>query len=99
MSSSKSSSRSPGEEAYHTAEEDHHSYSYAQGSSEASSTMTTNPDGGLESVYATANQTPTASPDVEIFKNSWGKLAFFMSISAKHKLVAMLDRFFGGAFR
>ncbi|KAL9063816.1 MAG: hypothetical protein Q9161_009253 [Pseudevernia consocians] len=60
MSSSQASSRSPGEESYYTAEEDHHSN--AQGSSEASSTTITTPKENSDSVYATAIQTPTASP-------------------------------------
>ena len=60
MSSSQASSRSPGEDSYYTAEEDHHSN--AQGSSEASSTTITTPKGSSDSVYATAIQTPTASP-------------------------------------
>lgn len=62
MSSSQASSRSPGEDSYYTAEESHHSN--AQGSSEASSTTIKTPKGGSDSVYATANQTPTASPDM-----------------------------------
>lgn len=92
MSSSKSSSRSPGEEAYHTAEEDHRSNAPAP--SEASSTITTTLDGGSDSVYAT----PTASPDVDIFTVSLGKFPFSVSLSAKHKLVAMLERSFDGVF-
>lgn len=90
MSSSMSSSLSPSEEAYNTAEEDHHSY--AQASSEASSTITTTLDGGSDSVYITANQTPTASPDVDRFSISLGRFPFFLSISAKHKLAATLDQ-------
>ena len=62
MSSSQASSRSPGEEHYYTAEEDHHSTAHS--SSEASSTITTNPNGSSDSEYATANQTPIASPDM-----------------------------------
>ena len=57
MPSSQSSSHSPGEEAYCTAEEDHSCY--AQSFSGASSIVTSTPNG---SVYATANQTPEASP-------------------------------------
>ena len=91
MSSSGSSSHCPGEEAYHTAEEDHQSY--MQGSSVASSTRTTTLDGGSDSVYATANQTPTASPQgIDTFTACLGKLAFFMSISAKHNFEAFLER-------
>ena len=59
MPSSQSSSHSPGEEAYLTAEEDHSCY--AQSSSGASSIVTSTPNG---SVYATANQTPVASPGI-----------------------------------
>lgn len=62
MSSSQSSSRSLAEEDYYTAEEDH--LSYAQRSSGASSTVTTTPNGSSDSVYATANQTRIASPDM-----------------------------------
>ena len=90
MSSSKSSSNSPVEEAYHTAAEDHQSY--AQASSEASSTITTTIEGASDSVYATANQTPTVSPDVDRFSTSLGKFSFFVSISAKHKPAATLER-------
>ena len=60
MSSSQSPSHSPGEEIYPAAE-DYHSR-YVQSSSGASSTVTTTPNG---SVYATANQTPTASLEVD----------------------------------
>ena len=60
MSSSQLPSHSPGEEVYHAAKE-YDSY-YVQSSSGASSTVTTTPDG---SVYATADQTPTASPDID----------------------------------
>ena len=60
MPSSLSSSHSPGEEAYLTAEEDHSCY--AQSSSGASSIVTSTPNG---SVYATANQTPVASPGID----------------------------------
>ena len=56
MSSSQSSSQSPGEEAYFIAEEDRSCY--ARSFSRASSTMTKTPN---VSVYATADQTPTTS--------------------------------------
>ncbi len=49
MPSSRSSSPSPSEETYHTAEEGHSLYAQSSES---------------DSVYATANQTPAASPDV-----------------------------------
>ena len=60
MSSSKFPSHSPGEEVHHAAEEYHSCY--VQSFSGASSTVTTTPNG---SVYATAEQTPTASPDID----------------------------------
>ena len=50
MPSSQSSSRSASEETYHTAEENQTSYAQSPSS---------------DSVYATANQTPTISPDVK----------------------------------
>ena len=59
MPSSQSSSHSPGEEAYYTAEEDQ--CYHAQSSSGASSIVTATPNG---SVYATAIQTPVASPSM-----------------------------------
>ena len=62
MSSSQASSRSSGAELYYTAEEDHQSNAHS--SSEASSTITATPNGSSDSVYATANQTPIASPDM-----------------------------------
>ena len=60
MSSSHLPSHSPGEEIYPAAEEYHPHH--VRSSSGASSTVTTTPNG---SVYATANQTPTASPEVD----------------------------------
>lgn len=58
----------------------------------ASSTITTTPDEDSDSVYTTANQTPI----VDIFTALLGKLAFFMSNFAKHKIVASLDRYCEG---
>ena len=60
MSSSQFPSHSPGEEIYPAAEEYHSRY--VQSSGGASSTVTTTANG---SVYATAHQTPTASPEVD----------------------------------
>ena len=60
MSSSQLPSHSPCKEGSDAAKE-YHSY-YVQGTSGASSIVITNPNG---SVYATANQTPTASPEID----------------------------------
>ena len=60
MSSSQLPSHSPSEEIYHAAEEYHSCY--VQSSSGPSLTVTTPPN---RSVYATANQTPTVSPDID----------------------------------
>lgn len=61
MSSSQSSSRSPGEESYFTAEEDDHS---GQAPTVAESTVTATPNGRSDSLYTTAHQTPIASPSM-----------------------------------
>ena len=60
MSSSQLPSHSPGKEGSDAAEEYHPCY--VQGTSGASSTVTTTPNG---SVYAPANQTPTASTEID----------------------------------
>ena len=124
---SQSSSDSSGEGACHTAEEDRRSSN--QGPNTASSTIATEPNGSPESDYPTANQTPSATPDINRFaslskriaaenqasfealadmedrqqitaarilvpmletESTSGKLDFIMSLSAKHRLVAML---------
>lgn len=59
MPSSQSSNRSQDEEAHYTAEEDRRAH--AQG--ETSLTGTTTPSGSSDSVYASANQTSTTSPN------------------------------------
>ena len=61
MSSSQSSSRSPGEESYFTAEEDDHS---VQAPTVAESTVIATPNGSSDSLYTTAHQTPIASPSM-----------------------------------
>ena len=60
--SSHSSSRSPVEESFFSTQDDH--ISDAPNSSKASSTVMVTPNESSNSVYATANQTPTASPDL-----------------------------------
>lgn len=60
--SSQSSSRSPGEASYYTAEEDGHSTE--QASNVAELAVTASPNGSSDSLYTTANQTPIASPSM-----------------------------------
>lgn len=73
MSSSQTSNGTPGEATYYTAGEDHPSY--ARSSSEALSTVTKTPNESSESAYATANQTPAASPDMNRDTSSWIAIA------------------------
>ena len=81
--SSHSSSRSPVEESFFSTQEDHISDAH---SIEASSTVIVTPNESSNSAYATANQTPMASPDLnrgiapstlEKVKDAPGKLEFF----------------------
>lgn len=62
MPSSQTSSSSTGKESYFTAEEDNHTS--AQAPNVAESTGTATRTGSSESLYATAHQTPVASPDI-----------------------------------
>ena len=87
--SSHSSSRSPVEESFFSTQEDH--ISDAQ-SVEASSTVMVTPNESSKSVYATANQTPMASPDLnrdtapstpEKVKDAPGKLRLSQGLSAE----------------
>ena len=81
--SSHSSSRSPVEESFFSTQEDHVS---DIPSIETSSTVMVTPNESSNSEYATANQTPMASPDLirgtapstsEKIKDAPGKLGFF----------------------